>query len=247
MPPVDILAVVSKESVRLSENIPRKYWILCWSPSSKFILDRLLETVSLNHRRSTLNPHWSVWRFWSVQGMQLPHSWLQGAHAQSLACLPSACSKRGDHDALVRFLDWLSKPQPEPLPSSPSPTMQNYFASSINLDKVEPANNAVAEFETNTHTIHAVASARLYHTQLNVKNCEWSYSRLKGTLSFGRDWSSKGASQSGAQDAEKYWFSLVDKDTGRTVWMFKIPLGLDYQVDRPFFHVFQGRVCLRLA
>lgn len=29
--------------------------------------------------------------------------------------------------------------------------------------------------------------------------------------------------------------------------MFKIPLGLDYQVDRPFFHVFQGRVRLRWA
>lgn len=121
------------------------------------------------------------------------------------------------------------------------PAMQNYFASSINLDRVEPANNAVAEFETNTHTIHAVASARLYHTQLNVKNCEWSYSRLKGTLSFGRDWSSKSAGQGGAQDSEKYWFSLVDKDTGRAVWMFKIPPGMDYQVDRPFFHVFQGR------
>lgn len=127
------------------------------------------------------------------------------------------------------------------------PAMQNYFASSINLDRVEPANNAVAEFETNTHTIHAVASARLYHTQLNVKNCEWSYSRLKGTLSFGRDWSSKSAGQGGAQDSEKYWFSLVDKDTGRAVWMFKIPPGMDYQVDRPFFHVFQGRVRLRLA
>jgi hypothetical protein len=125
--------------------------------------------------------------------------------------------------------------------------MQNYFASSINLDKVEPANNAVAEFETNTHTIHAVASARIYHTQLNAKNGEWSYSRLKGTLRFGRDWSTKSAGQGGAQDSEKHWFSLIDKDTGRTVWMFKIPLGLDYQVDRPFFHVFQGRVRLHLA
>jgi len=42
-------------------------------------------------------------------------------------------------------------------------------------------------------------------------------------------------------EAENYWFRLLDADSRKPVWMFRIPAGFSYQLDRPFFHVFQGR------
>ncbi|TFK36643.1 hypothetical protein BDQ12DRAFT_570577, partial [Crucibulum laeve] len=87
-----------------------------------------------------------------------------------------------------------------------------------------------------SYAIHAAASARIYHAQLNAKQCQWSYSRLKGTLFFGNDKDT----DTPPNEAERYWFRLIDDVSGKTVWMFKVPLGIDYEVDRPFFHVFQG-------
>jgi neural Wiskott-Aldrich syndrome protein len=43
-------------------------------------------------------------------------------------------------------------------------------------------------------------------------------------------------------EAENHWFRLLDADSGKPVWMFRFHTGFSYQLDRPFFHVFQGRV-----
>ncbi|KAH6910698.1 hypothetical protein BKA70DRAFT_1271259 [Coprinopsis sp. MPI-PUGE-AT-0042] len=96
-------------------------------------------------------------------------------------------------------------------------------------------------------TILATASnARIYHTQLDAQVDEWTYSRQKGTLNFGRSWTSEAATRStipsDSSSDSPYWFTLADEATGKTVWMFQIPAsGFQYEVDKPFFHVFNGR------
>jgi Wiskott-Aldrich syndrome protein len=88
-----------------------------------------------------------------------------------------------------------------------------------------------------------IAAARLYHTPFGAANDDWTYSQLKGLLVFGRDRSPAGnsAAANTAHDS-RVWFRLVDAATGRTVWMFKVTPGLDYQQEKPFFHTFPGKV-----
>jgi hypothetical protein len=103
-------------------------------------------------------------------------------------------------------------------------------------------NGSVSGLEQVPYTVLAVAGARVYHTKLNVKDSQWVYSHWKGTLTFGRDIDTPYSIAQGVSEAEKHWFRLADDETGRTVWMFKFPENFQYVEDRPFFHVFQGRV-----
>jgi neural Wiskott-Aldrich syndrome protein len=85
----------------------------------------------------------------------------------------------------------------------------------------------------------------VYHKAFEASDREWTKTGHKGTVVFGRERSSGGDDMSSighgsAVDKEKYWFRLVDR--GRTVWMIKVPSVLNYQLDKPFFHVFPGRV-----
>ncbi|KDR77246.1 hypothetical protein GALMADRAFT_66492 [Galerina marginata CBS 339.88] len=99
----------------------------------------------------------------------------------------------------------------------------------------------VSGLEHNPYAVLAVAGARVYHTKLNVKDSQWVYSRWKGTLTFGRDIETPNSASQEVSETERHWFRLADDETGRTVWMFKFPEQFEYSVDRPFFHVFQGR------
>ena len=101
---------------------------------------------------------------------------------------------------------------------------------------------SVSGLEQVAFTVLAVAGARVYHTKLSANDNQWNYSQWKGTLSLCRDIDT--VDSGGTSDTEKHWFRLADDQTGRTVWMFKFPENFDYAVDRPFFHVFQGRVRL---
>lgn len=94
----------------------------------------------------------------------------------------------------------------------------------------------------NTYSVLATASARVYHAQ-NLKGSGWCYSRLKGTLVFGKNIMASVP----VDAAENHWFRLLDENSGKAVWIFQIPSGLAYQQDRPFFHVFQGRVSANLV
>jgi hypothetical protein len=88
-----------------------------------------------------------------------------------------------------------------------------------------------------------IAAARLYHTPFGAANDDWTYSQLKGLLVFGRDRSTTGNSAAANPPHDsRLWFRLVDAVTGRTVWMFKVTPGLDYQQEKPFFHTFPGKV-----
>lgn len=113
--------------------------------------------------------------------------------------------------------------------------------SSSNTRGVE-RNGSLSGLEQVPYTVLAVAGARVYHTKLNVKDSQWVYSHWKGTLTFGRDVDTPYSIAHGVSDAEKHWFRLADDETGRTVWIFKFPEYFQYVEDRPFFHVFQGRV-----
>ena len=103
-------------------------------------------------------------------------------------------------------------------------------------------------------SIHAIATARIYHAPLPASGSapngdEWVYSRLKGSLKFGRNWiggstTRTSTSNSGSNPVipNEFWFTLADEKTGKTIWMFQIPeSGFTYEVDRPFFHIFNGR------
>ncbi|TFK67643.1 hypothetical protein BDN72DRAFT_89595 [Pluteus cervinus] len=127
------------------------------------------------------------------------------------------------------------KPQPSP-PATPS--------SSGTLTSFYDKQNMVLGLQPTPYEAIAVANARIYHAQLGMKEPEWTYSRLKGVLVFGMDLAPEGpdAAPAPAQlDLERFWFRLISEETGKPVWMVKIPPGFEYYLDRPFFHVFQAR------
>jgi Wiskott-Aldrich syndrome protein len=103
----------------------------------------------------------------------------------------------------------------------------------------------LSELPPGTYKIYATASARVYHAHFGGSQHDWTYTRLKGVLSFGKDRSARGSLDSSigtaSVDADGFWFRLVDETSGKVVWMIKVPKALNYQVDRPFFHIFPGR------
>ncbi|CAK5278159.1 unnamed protein product [Mycena citricolor] len=79
--------------------------------------------------------------------------------------------------------------------------------------------------------------ARVYHASFATKQTpgaeQWTYSGLSGLLSL----------CPGPENTPHHCFRLLDAASGKPIWHFSIPdagAGLDYRVDRPFFHVFRG-------
>lgn len=117
-------------------------------------------------------------------------------------------------------------------------------SSSLALGHSLALHSTLGAADAHTSTILASASnARIYHAQLEGQSEEWTYSRMKGTLNFGRNWTSEGSTKAAEASSDSpYWFTLADEATGKTVWMFQIPsIGFQYEVDKPFFHAFNGR------
>ncbi|KAG6840307.1 hypothetical protein C0991_007632 [Blastosporella zonata] len=101
----------------------------------------------------------------------------------------------------------------------------------------------ISGLPSDTYIIFAVADARIYHAQLTTKTPEWCFSRMRGTLVFGKDCDPRehrGHRPASANEAS-CWFRLLDSASGKPIWMFKIPAGFVYELDRPFFHAFQGK------
>jgi hypothetical protein len=108
---------------------------------------------------------------------------------------------------------------------------------------------ALSDLTPDLYKTYSMASARLYHTPFTADGHDWTYSKLRGKLVFGRDRSVPTAETAstvqvdhGACDTDKFWFRLVDGVSGKTVWMFRVPAILNYQQELPFFHVFHGKV-----
>jgi hypothetical protein len=104
--------------------------------------------------------------------------------------------------------------------------------------------------EPSMQKVVATAAVRIYYAPFNNPHLNWSYSKLKGILVFGRDRDSHHGTSPpkrgghGVRLKEKYWFRLVDMKTDRVVWTFSIPEVFEYTKDKPFFHYFSGTVRL---
>ncbi|KAG1803924.1 uncharacterized protein HD556DRAFT_1330865 [Suillus plorans] len=100
--------------------------------------------------------------------------------------------------------------------------------------------------EPSTQKVVATAGVRIYYAPFNNPHLNWSYSKLKGILVFGRDRDTHHGTSPpkrgghGVRLKEKYWFRLVDMKTDRVVWTFSIPEVFEYTKDKPFFHYFSG-------
>ena len=96
--------------------------------------------------------------------------------------------------------------------------------------------------------ILAIASARIYQAPFGAREDGWSYTGLSGVLVFGRDRVVMHADRPlgagpGTSFERRYWFRLVDTAPGKgVIWMHLIPADFQYRFDKPFFHVFQGKV-----
>ncbi|KAG7095628.1 hypothetical protein E1B28_006352 [Marasmius oreades] len=101
----------------------------------------------------------------------------------------------------------------------------------------------------------AEASVKIYHAKFGVDPPEWQYFHQRGKVIFGRDeeypreTDSDGSGSSahlsdvhtGIMDVECYWFRLLDPISGKINWLFPVPDNLTYTMDKPFFHIFNGR------
>ncbi|KAI6020194.1 hypothetical protein PISMIDRAFT_93625 [Pisolithus microcarpus 441] len=97
--------------------------------------------------------------------------------------------------------------------------------------------------ELNTQKVIATAAVRVYYAPFINPHLNWTFSKLKGILVFGRDRGGldRGGTQGhGLRLKEKYWFRLIDVKTDRVVWMFSVPEVFEYCKDKPFFHCFTG-------
>lgn len=92
----------------------------------------------------------------------------------------------------------------------------------------------------------ATATARVYHLPFNARSDNWTYSGLAGALVFARSRTTVHADRklgagTGTTFDQTYSFRLIDPVKG-LVWMHEIPSSFDYALDKPFFHVFSGKV-----
>ncbi|KAF9078393.1 hypothetical protein BDP27DRAFT_1440854 [Rhodocollybia butyracea] len=97
-------------------------------------------------------------------------------------------------------------------------------------------------------------TGRLYHAKFAAMEHDWQYFNQRGTIVFGQTPSDGVKAAQSTADLEdgshwkgpeivadaNYWFSLQD-ESGRNLWMFQIPPDFAYRIDKPFFHVFNGR------
>lgn len=96
--------------------------------------------------------------------------------------------------------------------------------------------------------ILALAPARIYQAPFGAREDGWAYTGLNGMLVFGRDRVVVHADRPlgagpGTSFERRYWFRLVDTAPGKgVIWMHPIPAEFQYRLDKPFFHVFQGKV-----
>ncbi|KAI0922926.1 hypothetical protein AcW1_002558 [Taiwanofungus camphoratus] len=92
----------------------------------------------------------------------------------------------------------------------------------------------------------AAAPARVYHASFGARQDSWTYTGLQGMLVFGRDRVKVYADRKlgtgpGTSFEHNYWFRLIDTTGRGVIWIHQIPDNFQYQLDKPFFHVFPGK------
>ena len=93
-----------------------------------------------------------------------------------------------------------------------------------------------------SYKIIAAAPARVYHASFGALESEWQYSGLKGTIVFGSDNRVSLSRTDVNIYGAKYWFRLVDLRRGKVVWLHEVEEVIEYEAEKPFFHVFCGKV-----
>ncbi|THH18899.1 hypothetical protein EW146_g2186 [Bondarzewia mesenterica] len=89
--------------------------------------------------------------------------------------------------------------------------------------------------------IIAAASARVYHAAFGSPENEWSYTGLRGIVVFGCDNQVRVGRRNQSAYGDKCWFRLVDLRKGKVVWLHEIQESIEYEAEKPFFHVFFGK------
>ncbi|KAK2460756.1 hypothetical protein APHAL10511_007226 [Amanita phalloides] len=106
-----------------------------------------------------------------------------------------------------------------------------------------PADIVIPGLHHGSYETFAAASARYYHAPLGPQPSHWDYSKYRGILVFGKNTGAKALAPSATSPPDDtYWFRLLVPNSGelKTVWMFKVFTDLNYQVEKPFFHVIHG-------
>ncbi|KAI0060002.1 hypothetical protein BV25DRAFT_1002625 [Artomyces pyxidatus] len=90
--------------------------------------------------------------------------------------------------------------------------------------------------------IIAAAPARVYHAPFGAPEHEWTYSGLKGVVVFGCDNRAPLSNRNErAVYSSSYWFQLVDLRRGKVVWKHQVQELIEYEAEKPFFHIFGGK------
>jgi len=111
----------------------------------------------------------------------------------------------------------------------------------------EELKSQVSRYLPTEARVLACATARLYHASFAARPESWSYSGLKGLLIFGRDRLTLHPDRKigigpGTAVQQNFWFRLIDLESGKgLVWMHEISDNLNYHLDKPFFHDFNGK------
>ncbi|KAM6501067.1 hypothetical protein JOM56_004081 [Amanita muscaria] len=120
---------------------------------------------------------------------------------------------------------------------------------SFSQRSMSPAGIVIPDLPHGSYQIFAAAPVRYYHAQLGPKAPVWEYSGYHGTLIFGKSDAVRnetchyeGTTWDLSEHAEDYWFRLLISKSGepKVVWAFKVFGDLNYEVDKPFFHVIYG-------
>lgn len=129
----------------------------------------------------------------------------------------------------------------------PRPSLDSTNSSSSSTTLTENHKRHILSLLPPQSRVVAVASARIYHAPFKARGDDWTYSGLRGLLIFGGirtplPSERKSGPKHKTTFVESYWLRLVDQDTGKGVtWMYHIPEGFDYRLDKPFFHYFMGK------
>ncbi|TFY65768.1 hypothetical protein EVG20_g5322 [Dentipellis fragilis] len=93
----------------------------------------------------------------------------------------------------------------------------------------------------NSNKIIAAGPARIYHATFGAADSDWSFSGLRGILVFGCDARVPVHRTNAAPYGATYWFRLVDMRRGKVVWVHQVQDVIEYEAEKPFFHVFCGK------
>ncbi|KAJ3930089.1 MAG: hypothetical protein NXY57DRAFT_963007 [Lentinula lateritia] len=94
----------------------------------------------------------------------------------------------------------------------------------------------------------AQVTVKLYHAKFSGMEYDWQYFNQRGTIQFCLNNCEADVELSTTEESASpklieadYWFRLRDELSGKILWTFSIPEECRYHIEKPFFHIFNGR------